>query len=242
MNLPARFSRIANKTRKPVCVFAQCSYICILMNKIFIYYLNLSMTYTEELDKVSYCFGLSIASNLLSSGVNTINTEAFVDAIRTVYAGQMPEIKPEEANQILQDYFNKLQNERGKAAKEAGEQFLNDNKSKEGVVTLESGLQYKVISTGNGAIPKSSDTVKCHYEGRLINGAVFDSSIRRGEPAEFPVNGVIAGWVEALQLMPVGSKWQLYIPSDLAYGPHGAGQAIGPNETLIFDIELLDIV
>ena len=200
------------------------------------------MKYTEELDKVSYRFGLSIASNLLSSGVNTINTEAFVDAIRTVYAGQMPEIKPEEANQILQDYFNKLQNERGKAAKEAGEQFLNDNKSKEGVVTLESGLQYKVISTGNGAIPKSSDTVKCHYEGRLINGAVFDSSIRRGEPAEFPVNGVIAGWVEALQLMPVGSKWQLYIPSDLAYGPHGAGQAIGPNETLIFDIELLDIV
>ena len=200
------------------------------------------MKYTEELDKVSYCFGLSIASNLLSSGVNTINTEAFVDAIRTVYAGKMPEIKPEEANQILQDYFNKLQNERGKAAKEAGEQFLKDNKSKEGVVTLKSGLQYKVISTGNGAIPKSSDTVKCHYEGRLINGAVFDSSIRRGEPAEFPVNGVIAGWVEALQLMPVGSKWQLYIPSDLAYGPHGAGQAIGPNETLIFDIELLDIV
>ena len=200
------------------------------------------MKYTEELDKGSYCFGLSIASNLLSSGVNTINTEAFVDAIRTVYAGQMPEIKPEEANQILQDYFNKLQNERGKAAKEAGEQFLKDNKSKEGVVTLESGLQYKVIYTGNGAIPKSSDTVKCHYEGRLINGAVFDSSIRRGEPAEFPVNGVIAGWVEALQLMPVGSKWQLYIPSDLAYGPHGAGQAIGPNETLIFDIELLDIV
>ena len=200
------------------------------------------MKYTEELDKVSYCFGLSIASNLLSSGVNTINTEAFVDAIKTVYAGQMPEIKPEEANQILQDYFNKLQNETGKAAKEAGEQFLKDNNSKEGVVTLESGLQYKVISTGNGAIPKSSDTVKCHYEGRLINGAVFDSSIRRGEPAEFPVNGVIAGWVEALQLMPVGSKWQLYIPSDLAYGPHGAGQAIGPNETLIFDIELLDIV
>ena len=200
------------------------------------------MKYSEELDKVSYCFGLSIASNLLSSGVNTINTEAFVDALRTVYAGQMPEIKPEEANQILQDYFNKLQNERGKAAKEAGEQFLNDNKNKEGVVTLESGLQYKVISTGNGAIPKSSDTVKCHYEGRLINGAVFDSSIRRGEPAVFPVNGVSVGWVEALQLMPVGSKWQLYIPSDLAYGSHGAGQAIGPNETLIFDIELLDIV
>ena len=200
------------------------------------------MKYTEESDNVSYCFGLSIASNLISSGVHTINTEAFVDAIQTVYAGKMPEIQPDEANKILQDYFNKLQNERGKAAKEAGEKFLNENKNKEGVVTLKSGLQYKVISNGNGATPKSTDTVKCHYEGRLINGQVFDSSIRRGEPAEFPVNGVIAGWVEALQLMPVGSKWQLYIPSDLAYGPHGAGQAIGPNETLIFDIELLDII
>lgn len=200
------------------------------------------MKYTEESDKVSYCFGLSIASHLISSGVHTINTEAFVDAIQTVYAGKMPEIQPDEANKILQDYFNKLQNERGKAAKEAGEKFLNENKNKEGVVTLKSGLQYKVLSNGNGATPKSTDTVKCHYEGRLINGQVFDSSIRRGEPAEFPVNGVIAGWVEALQLMPVGSKWQLYIPSDLAYGPHGAGQAIGPNETLIFDIELLDII
>ena len=200
------------------------------------------MKYTEESDKVSYCFGLSIASNLISSGVHTINTEAFVDAIQTVYAGKMPKIQPDEANKILQDYFNKLQNERGKAAKEAGEKFLNENKNKEGVVTLKSGLQYKVISNGNGATPKSTDTVKCHYEGRLINGQVFDSSIRRGEPAEFPVNGVIAGWVEALQLMPVGSKWQLYIPSDLAYGPHGAGQAIGPNETLIFDIELLNII
>ena len=200
------------------------------------------MKYTEELDKVSYCFGLSIASNLLSSGVNQINTEAFVDALRTVYAGQMPEITPEEANQILQTYFEKLQNERGNAAKEAGASFLKENKTKEDVITLNSGLQYKVISTGNGAIPKTGDTVRCHYEGRLINGTVFDSSYRRGEPAEFPVNGVIPGWVEALQLMPVGSKWQLFIPSELAYGVHGAGQAIGPNETLIFDIELLDIV
>jgi FKBP-type peptidyl-prolyl cis-trans isomerase FklB len=121
-------------------------------------------------------------------------------------------------------------------------EIQEENKQKEGVITLESGLQYKIITTGNGAIPKSTDSVKCHYEGRLINGMVFDSSYRRGEPAVFPVNGVIAGWVEALQLMPVGSKWQLYIPSELAYGSHGAGQSIGPNETLIFDIELLDIV
>lgn len=200
------------------------------------------MKYTEELDKVSYCLGLSIASNLLSSGVNQINTEAFVEALRTVYAGQMPEISPEEANQILQTYFEKLQNQRGHAAKEAGDAFLKENKTKEGVITLNSGLQYKVISAGNGVTPKVGDTVRCHYEGRLINGAVFDSSYRRKEPAEFPVNGVIPGWVEALQLMPVGSKWQLFIPSELAYGAQGAGQAIGPNETLIFDIELLDIV
>lgn len=200
------------------------------------------MKYSKELDRVSYCFGLSIASNLISSGVTTINAEAFNDAMTTVFAGNMPEIMPDEANNILQDYFEKLQKERGGKAKAAGEKFLAENKTKEGVVALPSGLQYKILTEGNGAKPKASDTVKCHYEGRLIDGTVFDSSIRRGEPAEFPVSGVIQGWVEALQLMPVGSKWQLYIPSELAYGSHGAGQAIGPDETLIFDVELLAIV
>lgn len=162
--------------------------------------------------------------------------------MNSVFAGQMPEIMPDEANNILQTYFEKIQNEKGKEAKEAGEKFLAENKTREGVVTLESGLQYKILNEGSGAKPTANDTVKCHYEGRLINGQVFDSSIRRGEPAEFPVGGVIAGWVEALQLMPVGSKWQLYIPSELAYGQHGAGAAIGPNETLIFDVELLEII
>lgn len=200
------------------------------------------MKYSEELDRVSYCFGLSIASNLISSGVTTINAEAFNDAMTTVFAGNMPEIMPDEANNILQDYFEKLQKERGSKAKAAGEKFLAENKTKKGVVALPSGLQYKILKEGNGPKPKASDTVKCHYEGRLTNGTVFDSSIRRGEPAEFPVGGVIQGWVEALQLMPVGSKWQLYIPSELAYGTHGAGQAIGPDETLIFDVELLAIV
>lgn len=200
------------------------------------------MKYTEELDRVSYCLGLSIASNLISSGVHKVNTAAFIDALETAYAGKMPDISPQEANNILQTFFNKLQNERGNAAKAAGEKFLAENKQQPGVITLESGLQYKIISAGNGAIPKKGDSVRCHYEGRLINGTVFDSSYKRNEPAEFPVNGVIAGWVEALQLMPVGSKWQLFIPSELAYGPHGAGQAIGPNETLIFDIELIDII
>lgn len=200
------------------------------------------MKYTNEIDKVSYSLGLSIASNLISSGVKTVNAEAFNDAMSTVFAGKMPEIMPDEANNILQDYFEKLQKEQGNTALEAGEKYLAENKKREGVVTLPSGLQYKILTPGNGPKPKASDTVKCHYEGRLINGQVFDSSIRRGEPAEFPVGGVIAGWVEALQLMPVGSKWQLYIPSALAYGSHGAGQSIGPNETLIFDVELLAIV
>lgn len=200
------------------------------------------MKYTNEFDKISYSLGLSIASNLISSGVKTINTEAFNDAMSTVFAGQMPEIMPDEANNILQDYFEKLQKEQGSASKEAGEKYLAENKKREGVVALPSGLQYKILKEGNGPKPTADDTVKCHYEGRLINGQVFDSSIKRGEPAEFPVSGVIAGWVEALQLMPVGSKWQLYIPSELAYGAHGAGQAIGPNETLIFDVELLAIV
>ena len=200
------------------------------------------MKYTDELDKVSYSLGLSIASNLISSGVTTINAEAFIDGLNVVFSGKMPEIMPDEANNILQDYFDKLQQAKGKEAKAEGEKFLAENKKKEGVVALPSGLQYKILTAGNGPKPKASDTVKCHYEGRLINGTVFDSSIRRNEPAEFPVNGVIAGWVEALQLMPVGSKWQLYIPSELAYGTHGAGQSIGPNQTLIFDVELLAII
>ena len=200
------------------------------------------MKYTDELDKVSYSLGLSIASNLISSGVTTINAEAFIDGLNVVFSGKMPEIMPDEANNILQDYFDKLQQAKGKEAKAEGEKFLPENKKKEGVVALPSGLQYKILTAGNGPKPKASDTVKCHYEGRLINGTVFDSSIRRNEPAEFPVSGVIAGWVEALQLMPVGSKWQLYIPSELADGTHGAGQSIGPNQTLIFDVELLAII
>ena len=200
------------------------------------------MKYSNDFDKVSYSLGLSIASNLISSGVKTLNAEAFNDGLATVFEGRMPEINPDEANKILQNFFEGLQKEQGNAAKEAGNKFLEENKKQEGVITLPSGLQYKILKNGNGPKPKASDTVKCHYEGRLINGAIFDSSIRRGEPAECPVSGVIAGWVEALQLMNTGSKWQLYIPSELAYGSHGAGQSIGPNETLIFDVELLDIV
>lgn len=200
------------------------------------------MKYTEELDKVSYCLGLSIASNLITSGVKSINTQAFVEALEAAFKGEIPEITPDEANKILQEYFQKVQEEQAGKAREEGIKFMETNKSKEGVITLESGLQYKIINDGDGAIPKEADSVKCHYHGTLINGAVFDSSVNRGEPAVFPVNGVIKGWVEALQIMKVGSKWQLFVPSDLAYGAQGAGNMIGPHTTLIFEVELLEIV
>lgn len=200
------------------------------------------MTYTTEEAKLSYSLGLSIASSLISSGVKKIDSQAFNDALTTAMEGREPEISPKEANKILGEWFEKQKNEMGQKAKNQGEEFLSKNKSAEGVVTLASGLQYKVLNEGSGKKPTANDSVKCHYEGRLINGNVFDSSIKRGEPAEFPVSGVIKGWVEALQLMNVGSKWQLYIPSDLAYGPNGAGGSIGPNETLIFDVELLEII
>ena len=200
------------------------------------------MKYTKEEDRISYCFGLSVASSLISSGVTALNMQAFNDALAAAYSGQSPEITPEEANRILQKFFEKTQNDRGKTARENGKRFLKENSTREGVVVLPSGLQYTIITAGHGVLPKATDTVKCHYEGRLIDGTVFDSSYRRKAPAEFPVNGVIQGWVEALQMMPVGSKWTLCIPSDMAYGSRGAGQSIGPDETLIFDIELLDIV
>ena len=148
---------------------------------------------------------------------------------------------PEEAQTAINEFFAKQKTEVMSKNKKAGEEFLAKNKSNEGIVTTASGLQYKVLVAGTGAKPKATDTVDCHYEGRLIDGTVFDSSYRRGQSAQFPVNGVIPGWVEALQLMPVGSKWQLYIPSELAYGEYGAGETIEPNSTLIFDVELLGI-
>ncbi len=200
------------------------------------------MKYTEPLDRLSYSLGLSIAGSLLSSGIADINVQAFAAAVTAAYAGTTPDIAPDEAERIIQEHLRGIQAQQGAAAKAAGEKFLADNAKQEGVTTLPSGLQYKIIPPAAGAIPALKDTVRCHYEGRLIDGTVFDSSYRRGTPAEFPVSGVIAGWVEALQMMPVGSKWQLYIPSALAYGEHGAGSSIGPNETLIFDIELIGIL
>lgn len=194
------------------------------------------------MDKVSYALGLSIGNNFQNSGINDLQIEDFVKGLKDILGGQTPEISYDEAKQVINDYFMKLQKEKFEINKKAGEEFLNINKGKAGVVTLPSGLQYQVLKQGEGAKPAASDKVKCHYHGTLINGTVFDSSVQRGEPAVFGVSQVIPGWVEALQLMPVGSKWRLFIPSDLAYGEHGAGDAIEPNSALVFDVELLDIV
>ena len=194
------------------------------------------------MDKISYALGLSIGNNFQNSGINNLQVEDFVKGPKDVLSEAQPEISYDEAKQVINDYFMNLQKERLELNKKAGEEFLNINKGKAGVVTLPSGLQYQVLKQGEGAKPAASDKVKCHYHGTLINGTVFDSSVQRGEPAVFGVSQVIPGWVEALQLMPVGSKWRLFIPSNLAYGEHGAGDAIEPNSALVFDVELLDIV
>lgn len=194
------------------------------------------------MDKISYALGLSIGNNFQNSGINNLQIEDFVKGLKDVLSEAQPEISYDEAKQVINDYFMNLQKERLELNKKAGEEFLNINKGKAGVVTLPSGLQYQVLKQGEGVKPTASDKVKCHYHGTLINGTVFDSSVQRGEPAVFGVSQVIPGWVEALQLMPVGSKWRLFIPSDLAYGERGAGDAIEPNSALVFDVELLDIV
>lgn len=194
------------------------------------------------MDKVSYALGLSIGNNFLNSGIKNLLVEDFVKGLTDVLNEKQPDITYDEAKEVINEFFIKLQKEKMEINKKAGEEFLHINKGRAGVVELPSGLQYQVLKQGNGAKPKATDKVKCHYHGTLINGTVFDSSVQRGQPAVFGVNQVIPGWVEALQLMPVGSKWRLFIPSNLAYGEQGAGEMIEPNSTLIFEVELLDIV
>ena len=194
------------------------------------------------MDKVSYALGLSIGNNFQNSGIKDLQVEDFIKGLTDVMEEKQPAITYDEAKEVINEYFIKLQKEKMEINKKAGEEFLHINKGRAGVVELPSGLQYQVLKQGNGAKPSATDKVKCHYHGTLINGTVFDSSVQRGQPAVFGVNQVIPGWLEALQLMPVGSKWRLFIPSNLAYGEHGAGEMIEPNSTLIFDVELLDIV
>lgn len=194
------------------------------------------------MNKVSYALGLSIGQNFQASGIDDLNVEDFVNGLKDVLEQKEPSLSYNEAQQVINTYFTELQEKTNRLNKEAGEEFLKINGLKKGVTTLPSGVQYEVAKMGEGAKPTLNDTVRCHYHGTLINGKVFDSSMDRGEPAEFPVSGVIKGWTEVLQLMPVGSKWKVTIPSELAYSERGAGAMIGPNSTLIFIIELLDIV
>ena len=193
------------------------------------------------MDKLSYALGMSMASNLMNSGLKQIDVDSFVKAFTEIMNNSMPSMTSQEANQILQDYFSKQQNDMLNKNLEAGKDFVEVRKNKANVPTLPSGLQYEILNEGEGAKPKATDKVKCHYHGTLLDGTVFDSSVQRGQPAVFGVNQVIKGWVEALQLMSVNSKWRLFIPSDLAYGEQGAGGLIEPNSTLIFDVELLGI-
>ena len=202
------------------------------------------------MDKLSYALGLGIGQQLLQMGAAAdLNIDDFAQSIRDVLEGNELKVSHREAQQIVNAYFqrqeqrmNAQRQEQGKAAKEAGEKYLAANALKEGVITTASGLQYQVLREGNGKRPSAKDSVKCHYEGFLIDGTVFDSSVQRGEPAVFGLQQVIAGWTEGLQMMQEGGKYRFFIPYRLAYGEGGAGQMIPPYAALIFDVELIAVM
>ncbi len=201
------------------------------------------------MDKVSYALGLGIGQQLSDMGVKGLNIDDFSQAIKDIIAGAQPKISSAEAQTLVQTFFREQEAkqraeaaEKGKKAKEEGEAYLAENAKKESVITLPSGLQYKVLSKGTGKRPKATDQVKCHYEGMLVDGTLFDSSIQRGEPAVFGLNQVIKGWTEGLQLMQEGAKYRFFIPYTLGYGEHGAGTSIPPFAALVFDVELIKVV
>ncbi len=201
------------------------------------------------MDKVSYSLGIGIGRQLAQMGANELNIDDFAQAIKDVLAAGTLKVDEREAQKTVQDFFEQQEKkqrqkaeEAGKAAREAGEKYLSENAKKEGVTTTASGLQYMVISEGSGKQPKATDKVKCHYEGMLTDGTLFDSSIQRGEPAVFGLNQVISGWTEGLQLMKEGAKYRFFIPYHLGYGERGAGASIPPYAALIFDVELIEVV
>lgn len=201
------------------------------------------------MDKLSYALGMSMGHNFKGSGIKKISVTDFANGVAAVYDGIKPEMSYDEAKRTVQEFFMQLESEMQAEAKkaaaanrQAGEAFLAENAKRDGIHITKSGLQYEVLESGNGAQPTANDRVEVHYTGKLIDGTVFDSSIERGVPAMFGVTQVIPGWVEALQLMREGDSWRLYIPSDLAYGPNGAGGLIGPDATLIFDVQLLRVI
>ena len=193
------------------------------------------------MDKLSYALGVVIANNLKGLGVNSLATADFSKAIDDILKGEQPEIGETEAQMLVQQFMEQQEAERGKFMREAGERYLADNAKREGVTVLPSGLQYEVLRSAIGRKPMATDTVECHYEGRLIDGTVFDSSYKRGQTATFGLNQVIKGWTESVQLMAEGAKYRLFIPYNLAYGTHGAGQQIPPYAALVFDIELIKV-
>ena len=203
----------------------------------------------KKMDNVSYALGMGIGRQLNDMGAESLNIDDFAQAIKDVLAGGKTQLDAHEAQVIVQEFFQKQEEkqrasaaERHKALKAQGEQYLAENGKKDGVVTLPSGLQYQVLQEGNGRKPKATDQVKCHYEGMLVDGTLFDSSIQRGEPATFPLNGVIAGWTEGLQLMQEGAKYRFFIPYHLGYGERGAGASIPPFAALVFDVELIEVI
>lgn len=205
------------------------------------------MSLKSDVDSTSYALGVLIAQNNKQSlesvpGGDKINIDLLTEAFRQVLKGDSTLVTPVEANEMVSNFFQKMGEKVAQENLEAGNAFLEKNKAREGVTTTASGLQYEVITEGTGPKPVAEDMVRVHYHGTLIDGKVFDSSVDRGEPAEFPVGGVIQGWVEALQLMPVGSKWKIYLPASLAYGERGAGGDIQPNSALVFEVELLEIL
>lgn len=193
------------------------------------------------MEKLSYAWGLAMGQQLRGMGVNDLDVESYADAVKAVMNREEPKMQPEEAQKLINEYLEKLQKGMEERAKAEGAKFLADNKLKEGVQETASGLQYVVEKEGNGVKPTAEDEVTVHYTGKLVDGTVFDSSVNRGEPATFPLNRVIPGWTEGVQLMSEGSKYTFFIPSDLAYGPQGVPNAIPPHSTLIFEVELLKV-
>ena len=194
------------------------------------------------MDKLSYALGLGIGQQLKNMGIEDFNVQDFTQSICDVLTGAELAMPHREAQQLLNEYFDKQARKQAEGAITAGKAFLDENAKKAGVTVTKSGLQYEVLTEGTGRSPKATDKVRCHYEGTLIDGTVFDSSYKRGEPADFPLNGVIPGWTEGVQLMKEGAKYRFYIPYLLGYGERGAGSSIPPYSTLIFDVELIKVL
>lgn len=194
------------------------------------------------MDKLSYALGIGIGRQMAALGKSDLQLDDFSQAIKDVFSGKQLAVSDDEARTIVNKFLNEAEEKKSAAQKKAGEEFLAANKQRPEIHTTASGLQYEIIKEGNGKKPTATDRVKCHYEGQLIDGILFDSSVRRGQPATFGVSQVIAGWVEALQMMSEGAKWKLYIPSELGYGAQGAGELIPPHSVLIFEVELLEVM